>query len=146
MFRKLLVPLDGSSNADRAAQAAAELVKDHKSSVVLLHAIRDLSLPKEIQEMISTGEVTASRMQILQDSANIVLTNAKKRFEEAGFANVETVCLLGAPESVIADYAEKNGVDLVVLGHRGLGRHRGRLGGVARKLVGKSEFSCLVVS
>jgi nucleotide-binding universal stress UspA family protein len=144
MFERILVPVDGSEYATRAVGVAAELAKHHGSSVFLLHVIRDLALPKEIMAMIEAGEVTASRMQILQDSADIILTNAKEEFERAGISRITRECLLGDPPSKILEYAEENGIDLIVLGHRGLGPTRGFLGGVARKLVNVTTISVLI--
>jgi nucleotide-binding universal stress UspA family protein len=146
MFDKLLVPVDGSAHANRAVNAAVELATCHGSSVFLLHVIRDLSLPKEILQMMAAGEVTASRMQILQDSAEIILGNARAKFEQAGVTAVNTECLMGDPVSKILDYANDNGVDLIVLGHHGLGPYEGMLGGVARKLVNMTPVSCLIVT
>ena len=81
MFNKILIPVDGSPHGKRAVEIAVELARCHQSSVLLLHVIRDFSLPKEILEMMQAGEITASREQILRDSADIILTNAQRRFE-----------------------------------------------------------------
>ena len=146
MFEKLLVPVDGSAHANRAVDTAVTLAKCHGSSVLLLHAIRDLSLPKEILEMIAAGEITAGRLQILQDSAEIILSNAMQKFRQAGLSDVKKEYVTGDPASKILEYAERNGVDLIVLGHRGLEPHSGLLGGVARKVVNATTIACLIVT
>jgi nucleotide-binding universal stress UspA family protein len=144
MFEKILVPVDGSEYATCAVGRAAELARCYDSSVFVLHVIRDLVLPKEIVAMIEAGEVTESRQQILQDSADIILDNAQKEFAQAGVSKVQRTCLMGDPASMILQYATKNGIDLIVLGHRGLGPTHGLLGGVARKLVNMTEISVLI--
>ena len=68
MFKKLLVAVDGSSHSIKAVKVVAELAHQLKSCIVILHVIRDLPLPKEIQEMIQAGEVTESRLEILKSS------------------------------------------------------------------------------
>lgn len=146
MFRKLLVPVDGSPHSSRAVKAAAELAGCCGAAVYLLHVIRDLSLPKEILAMMAAGEVTASRMQILQDSADIILENARAKIEAVGIEQVETQCLLGDPASKILEYAAEQDVDVIVLGHRGLGPNEDLLGGVARKIVNRTTVSCLIVT
>jgi nucleotide-binding universal stress UspA family protein len=146
MFEKLLVPVDGSPYANRAVKAAADLAGCCGAAVCLLHVIRDLSLPKEILEMMAAGEVTASRMQILQDSADIILEKARAVVEAAGIAHVETECLMGDPATQILQYASEKGVDVIVLGHRGLGPNPDLLGGVARKIVNRTAISCLIVT
>ena len=146
MFERILVPVDGSPHAKRAVDAAVELAKRHGSSVFLLHVIRDLSLPKEILQMIAAGEVTASRVEILQDSAEIFLDNAREKFTEADLSDVEGDYIMGDPASKILEYAERNAIDLIVIGHRGLGPQGGLLGSVTRKLLNLTEISCLVVA
>ena len=101
--------------------------------------------PKEILEMISAGEITASRMEILQDSADIILGNAQEQFGKAGLSDVKSHYVIGDPAYQIADYAEKNDVDLIVIGHRGLGTRGEMLGSMARKLLNMTGISCLVI-
>lgn len=146
MFERILVPVDGSQLAGRAVDVAAVLAECHGSSVHLLHVIRDLSLPKELLEMISAGEITASRMQILQDSADIILGDAREKFARAGVSDVHTEWRLGDPSSRILEYAAEKKIDLIVIGHRGLGPHDGLLGGVARKIVNRTTVNCLIAT
>jgi nucleotide-binding universal stress UspA family protein len=146
MFAKLLVPVDGSPHANRAVDVAVELAKCHGSSVLLVHAIRDLSLPREILDMITAGEITAGRLQILHDSAEMILSNALEKFRQAGVADVHKECLMGDPASKILACAEQSGVDCIVLGQRGLQPHSGLMGGVATKILSRTQISCLVVT
>jgi nucleotide-binding universal stress UspA family protein len=146
MFEKILVPVDGSPHCKHAIERAVELARCYGASVFLLHVIRDFSLPKEILEMMQAGEITASREQILRDSAEIILGNARQRFETAGVSDITTKCLMGDPASKILEYAAEQGVDLIVIGHRGLGPTSGLLGGVARKLVNMTHVSVLIAT
>lgn len=146
MFEKILVPVDGSKHAECAVKMAVELARCHESLVLLLHVIRDLSLPPEILEMIQAGEVTESRIEILQNSAEIILDNARAKFEEAGLDNVQSAYIMGDPATKILEYGEQNGVDLIVMGHRGLGPGEGLLGSVARKLVNMTHISVLIAT
>ncbi len=145
MFKKILVPVDGSRYSTQAVGVAIDLAKCHGSSVLLLHVIRDFALPKEIMEMIKAGEITESRREILEDSAEIILGNAKQRFDEAGLSDVTGEYITGDPAPKIADYAERKDVDLIVIGHSGLSTPGPLLGGVARKLTNISKTSCLIV-
>ncbi len=145
MFSRMLVPVDGSRHARRAVGAAVEIAKRYGSSVYLLHAIRNLSLPREILAMIAAGEVTQSRMEILEDSADIILDSARERFEKAGIEDVQSKYLIGDPAWKIAEYAKEKKVDLIVIGHRGLGPGGELLGSVTRKLLNLTEIACLIV-
>jgi nucleotide-binding universal stress UspA family protein len=146
MYKRILVPVDGSRHSKQAVKAAIDIAKRYEASVFLLHAIRNLSLPKEILEMVAAGEVTESRMEILQDSAEIILDNAKEQFAAAGITAVQSEFVIGKPTTKIAEYAEQNEIDLIVIGHRGLGPKGGLLGSVTRNLLNLTEIACLVVT
>jgi len=145
MFKTILVPVDGSPSSKRAVDVAADLAACHQSSVILLHVIPDLPLPKEILEMIAAGEVTESRSEILKTSAEIILRDAQERFAKAGLSDVRGEFIMGDPARKILEYAVNNTVDLIVLGHRGLDTQSNMLGSVSRKLVNMTDKSCLVV-
>ena len=63
MITKVLVPVDGSKYSRHAVEAAGDVAKRYREPVRLLRVIRDMSLPREIMDMIATGEVTASRRE-----------------------------------------------------------------------------------
>ncbi|MGQ9786974.1 MAG: universal stress protein, partial [Anaerolineae bacterium] len=60
--------------------------------------------------------------------------------------DVTRECLMGDPAGKILEYAAQNGVDLIILGQRGLQPHSDLLGSVARKLVNTTHIPCLVVT
>ncbi len=97
--------------------------------------------------MIQAGEVTESRLEIMQDSAEIILSSAQKRCEDAGLSVATAEYVSGDPAKQIAAYAVAHEADLIVIGHSGLESevHPNLLGGVARKLLNITEVSCLVV-
>ncbi len=146
MFEKILVAVDGSSHARQAVQTAVDLAGRCQASVVLLHVIRDFVLPPEIVEMIRAGEITETRQEIMEDSAELILETARAPFEAAGLSDVESTYVVGDPAYQIATYARDNDVDLIVIGHRGLGTRGEMLGSVARKLLNMTTVSCLVVT
>ena len=85
-------------------------------------------------------------MEILKDSAGIILDNAREKFSAAGGTELISETVIGDPASSILEYAEQNQADLIVLGQRGLGPNKGLLGGVARKLVNMTRISCLIAT
>lgn len=145
MIKRILVPVDGSANAGRAVDMAIALAQSCGASVQLLHVIRNLALPKEILAMIARGEVTESRIELLQDSAEIILDRAREKLQAAGVADVTAKYLIGDPADTIAAYAAEQGSDLIVIGAQGLESSGPMLGGVARKLANSATVSCLIV-
>ena len=96
--------------------------------------------------MIEAGEVIASRMEILEDSAAIILDNAREKRTEAGVTDVKSEYVLGDPASRMIEYAERYGAELIVIGQRGLGSHSGLLGGVDGKLVNRTNVLVLIAT
>ncbi len=145
MFKRILVAVDGSASGKRALEAALDLAQCHSSTLMLLHVIADLPLPKEIVAMIASGEINESRSEILKTSAELILQNAQQRCEEAGYTHVRTDFVTGDPARQIIEYAESHSADLIVIGHRGLDSQSDMLGSVARKLINMTHLSCLIV-
>jgi nucleotide-binding universal stress UspA family protein len=145
MYQTILVPVDGSANSRRAVEAAAELAKCHLASITLLHVIPDEPLPPELMKMIARGEINESRMEILRNSAEIILEDAQKTLKEMGILQFQHEYVIGDPASKILEYSKANAVDLIVIGHSGLGTQENFLGSVTRKLVNISKISCLII-
>lgn len=146
MISRILVPVDGSRFATHAVEAAKDISTRYGAPIFLLHVIRDMSLPKEILEMIAAGEVTASRQEILEDSARIILESARERLDGAGIPGVTCSHTFGDPATRIIEYADRNGVDLIILGHRGLAPGGELLGSVTRKVLSLTEIACLIIT
>ena len=91
-----------------------------------------------------TGDY-ADVMKVITAIGGKLLEQAAARARERGVATVETVSSQGDPADSILDMAHKAGADMIVLGHRGLGRVRTLLlGSVAQKVMQQAE--CTVVS
>ncbi len=146
MIGKILVTVDGSDASGRAVSLACELAAAMHAELIALHVIRDLPLPPELREMVATGEVTESRQEILENSARIILERVESAAGELGVKKVRTVVENGDPGGTIVSYAADNGVDLIVMGSRGLGEVQSMLlGSVSRKVCNLSPISCLTV-
>ena len=146
MFKKLLVAVDGSSHSIKAVKVAAEQAHQLKSCIVILHVIRDLPLPKEIQEMIQDGEVTESRLEILKTSAEIIFERARKIAGEERVTQIETEIGEGDPATEIVAAAQNHHADLIIMGTQGLGELKSMfMGSVALKVNNLSPIHCLTV-
>ena len=146
MFKKLLVAVDGSSHSIKAVKVAAELAHQLKSCIVILHVIRDLPLPKEIQEMIQAGEVTESRLEILKTSAEIIFERARKIAGEERVTQIETEIREGDPATEIVAAAQNHHADLIIIGTQGLSELKSMfMGSVTRKVNNLSPIHFLTV-
>lgn len=116
MFRKILVPTDGSRYALHAAEYAADLAKRYQADVTLLvasdfHEIRASAVAPEVKATIERAIREANATALAETAAILEAAGVKPRRLE-----VE-----GAPGYAIAREATDGDYDLIVMGSRGLG-------------------------
>lgn len=146
MIRSILVATDASPASNRAIDLAAEMAGQYDATLHLLYVVRDMQLAPELKKMAEVEKIAGARMDVLKFVGNKILTDAKARSERMGATMVETHMATGDPATAIVEQAERNGIDLVVLGTRGLSEVKGMLmGSVSRKVANMCEKNCLIV-
>lgn len=146
MMKAILVATDASAASNRAVDVAADLASKYDASLNILHVIRDMQLPPELRNMAEVEKIQGARMDVLQFVANKILNDAQQRAKKQGAKKIRTTTGEGDPGTAVLDHAKKQGVDLIVLGTRGLGQVKGMLlGSVSRKITNLSDISCLII-
>lgn len=136
MAKKILVPVDGSDHAFKALDLASDLAAKEGATVLLLYVIASRQLPASIRHFAEVEHIEGPPEWIYEKlvAKNIVQT-ALERAQELGLTKIETLLREGDPAKVIADVANTQGIDMVVMGTRGLSDVRGVfLGSVAHKV------------
>jgi len=129
MFEHLLVPLDGSSYAERALAYAEQLAATTGAHITLLSVL----LRPQSAEAPHVGKLDEQSRDRLQAELTAVAREVSAR---SGAANVDVAVLFGEAAAQIADFAESHGVDLIVMSTHGLGATgRYALGSVALKVL-----------
>ena len=132
---KILVAYDGSESAKRALEEAAKLIRDGGSVTVVSVA----------EELPQFGRAAAMLVPEEHDERRRELREAKTMLAERGIA-AEVVERRGDAATMILDEAEKEGVELIVMGTRGLGSgRRWLLGSVSTKVLHHAPSNVLVV-
>ena len=123
LFSKLLVPVDGSEPSFRAGQIASHVADKFHSEIILLYVVVS---PSNYEYINLTGLVTPKQI-------DMIIENAKKESED-WFRRIENlvkdtnpnikvstkVMLTGvAVYGEIIQYAEKENIELIVIGTRG---------------------------
>ena len=107
-IRKILVPLDGSKNSQRGLESAIHLAKEHEASLTVIHIIHKIHGSKKQRVMELEEEMPPSFILL-----------AKKLASKNGIP-FYTRILTGDPGHEIVNYANTHGIDLIVIGARGL--------------------------
>lgn len=143
---------DGSEQAKRAINYAADLSDSSKGVLVVVTVVPRVTLPVFPDEGFGSipisaaqdfGEYQDQMKTMYQKSQEEVLKEIKERFP---MLTTETVILEGRPSSTIVEQAEKNQVDLIVMGSRGIGGISGWiLGSTSRRVVESCTKPVLII-
>jgi len=127
MYRKILVPLDGSQLAEGALPYAEELAARLGSEIFLLAVANSAEAEDYHKRQLYISKVVEDTRK------NIELLAGKSKVKKI---QVEAGILVGQPAEQIADYAEKEHVSLIVMATHGqTGIKRWAMGGVAGKVI-----------
>ncbi len=147
MLKSILVPVDGSENAEKALLLAADIAAKFDAKLVLLHAIPDTEVPEALKHYAETEHIDGPPSYIrYKYVAEGIMRDAKRHADEAGARDVETAFADGDPATAILEYAVERGINMIVMGSRGLSTLKGLLmGSVSRKVTELAPCSCLTV-
>ena len=117
MYRRILVPLDGSATAERGLQEAIALAAVHKARLHLLHVMENIVVMGDIAAVVSIDEMRES----LREQGEKVLAKALEAARAAGVeAEVQLREILeGRAAPAIVAEARGAGCDLIVMGTHG---------------------------
>ncbi|MBI4803911.1 MAG: universal stress protein [Desulfovibrio sp.] len=135
---KILACLDLSSQIQLVVEKAVELAKWQKAELILLTVAEDF---------IDFGEgITLALTEQIKKQAEKSLESAGRMSKSLG-VEAKTVMDYGSsPADSILTFAEKEGVDLIVMGSRAkTGLDRFLIGSVASKVVAHAKCSVLVI-
>ena len=145
-----LVAVDGSEPSTHALDHAIEFASRADAALCVVYAVEPRVLVEGTGEEAPTNAAVGQRiytenLEVAEERGEDVLADARATVEDAGLS-VETALLYGDPVDSIAEYAESEGVDGIVVGHRGLSTQVERMvGSVAKGLVANAAVPVTVV-
>jgi nucleotide-binding universal stress UspA family protein len=139
MFERILVAYDGSENAKRALLQGIELAKLFNSRLFVVEAI-------DVTVFYNAGILPPlSALKDLEKKAKADMAEATELAKSQG-VDVITDVIEGDPATSVLDYAEKNNVDLILVGSRGLSRFKKAfLGSVSTAILNHAKVPVMVV-
>ncbi|MEW6697971.1 MAG: universal stress protein [Bacillota bacterium] len=140
MYKKILVPLDGSDRANKALSHAVELAGKLDAKITLMHVVP--SLPPTVLNQLGQGQ-QAIIDELIKDGKNMLKQYAL--FIDAPI-DVDTFTVMGQAADEILEKARAGKYELIVIGSRGLGEIKGYImGSVSSRVSRYSSCPVLIV-
>lgn len=138
MYKKILLPTDGSTYADQEVERVEKLIADDGEIIILSVAGRLTSSAFQ-----SRKKVKKVNEKLKKDAQRYVDQMAAK-FDDS--YNVRKMVLTGFPAETIKEVSDSEGVDLIVISSSGKsGIHKFVIGSVAEKVLKNSDIDVLLV-
>jgi len=138
-FGRILVPVDGSKNSDKAIAAALDIISVSRGQIDFLYVTYFNGNTDDPAEQISwlpdefTGSIQQVSLAVLQHAVKQIPADSKYM----------THTTTGIPAKQILKFAKDHASDLIVIGGRGLGLVEGfLLGSVSQEVL---ECACCPV-
>ncbi|HKV59392.1 MAG TPA: universal stress protein [Ktedonobacteraceae bacterium] len=141
MFKRILVPLDGSARAEKALLTAARLARSSGGTILLAQVATIPIMYESYGGSPYAGEIMNTEIE----NAEAYLETMAQSEKLAGL-QVETNVLFGAPAQTLLSMATMFKADLIVMTSQGkTGVKRWVLGSVAQKVARHSPIPVLVL-
>ncbi|RPJ48221.1 MAG: universal stress protein [Betaproteobacteria bacterium] len=145
MFKRILVPIDGSSTSNRGLQQAIQMAREQKAALLLLHVVDESVL---IQSAAVSGALFDDLVRSLTESGKNILAKAAALASQKG-VQAKTVLIDNSYMPVadaIVKQARKLRADLIVIGTHGRrGGARLIMGSDAEGVVRQSPVPVLLI-
>jgi nucleotide-binding universal stress UspA family protein len=139
-MEKILIPVDGSANAERAVAHVIAMIGKGRAVEVHLVNVRP-PLRENVTRFIARSDIDGYH----RDEGEKALAGAKQRLADAGVA-AKTHIGVGPAGETIAGFAKELDADEIVMGTRGLGGLAGLLlGSVATEVIRESKVPVTLV-
>lgn len=148
MRKKILVPFDGSEQAFKAIDVAAEIAYKGNAEVVLLNVIGREQMPETIRRFASAEHMDGPpEWGYEQLVAAGVLKAGQHHARNKGIQTIDTRVRHGDPAKAIVEAASDKSVEMIVMGNRGLGTVKGlAFGSTSQKVSHLAPCSVITVT
>lgn len=141
MFRRILVPYDGSEFSDRALELALDVVREGGADLTVCHVMESTVY---VAELAYGSMDSRAALEAREQTGIELLAEATARARQAG-VNATTKLLAGDIVPSILEFARSNNADLIVMGSHGRsGWQRALLGSKTEGLVRRCDIPVLI--
>ena len=138
MYKKIILPTDGSTYADLSIERATNLIADDGEIIVLSVAGKFTSSAFQSRKRVRKAN------EVMKKEAKMAVDKMVAKFDDG--VNVKAMVKTGFPSETINQVAEEEEADLIVITSSGKsGIHKFIIGSVAEKVLKTSEIDVLLV-
>ncbi len=153
MFRKILVPIDGSEYSEKAIKTALDIIKTTENVLLtLIHVVE----PAILQSITPRYDTLSAITPVITMSKDSKISDLKKGYEilkwgkkivtNSGInVNLETKIVVGSPANAILTEAENGDYDLIIIGSDKPHGIKGIGSGIVNKVVHRTPCSIMIV-
>ncbi len=144
VYRKILVPIDGSPTSNRGLMEAIELARNQGATLRLVHVLDELILGPGAETLVYLGNT----VDLLREAGEQVVEKAEAAVQESGLESESVIVEITGGRAADSIVAEANawGADLMVLGTHGRrGVKRLIMGSDAEEIVRTTPVPVLLV-
>lgn len=146
MATKILAAIDGSDQAAKALDFAIEFTRRYAGELHLIYTAPDQAPPEALIAFARAEHLRDTPAAIYDAIGKSLLNSARSRAAEAELTAVFQHQDYGDAAASIIDYARDHGIDVIVMGTRGLGELQGLLlGSVSMKVQSLAPCTCICV-
>ena len=147
MIEKILVAIDGSDHARKAVGYASDMASKYDATLYFVHVVCGTEVLKDVLEYGKLERAEKPPLSVyLQKIGEEILRKAETEAREKGAKNIQSTVVQGDPAEKIIEFARQKGVDMIVIGSRGLGNIKGLfLGSVSHKVCHLADQTCVTV-
>lgn len=154
MFKKALIPIDGSEYSLKAIEIASKIIDPDDGEAIVLTVVEPgvMQMPQTYLERITLYDASIPPVVLPKgahdqalERASLIVTKAQEILTSSGL-RAEGRVLRGDPVKTIVQEAKKEQVDIIIIGSRGnSGVAKLLLGSVSSRVVQEAPCSVLVV-
>ena len=148
VIRNVLVAVDGSEYSDRALDFALDLAEKFNASVMILNVSESLAMAAVLAEsnVYSGGNMAAFSKDLSRIHDKILGRSAARAKTAKPNLAISSMLKEGNPALEIVNAAKEGGFDVVVVGHKGLGKmEEFLLGSISEKVAHLAPCPVIIV-
>jgi nucleotide-binding universal stress UspA family protein len=142
MFKKILVPTDGSEHSNRSVEHALWFADKTEAEIIALNVVETSKLPE-----IRSDDLKNQLHEMMESEGKSALESVYNKLQNDE-NNFKTTFLIkeGSPSDIILKTIEDESIDIVIMGTSGKhGLDRLLLGSVAEKVLRNAQCTVTVV-